>query len=374
MSRKLITTKQYITRATIVHKGKFKYDRLEYINMRTKVTITCTSHGDFQQCPKAHLTGQGCRSCSQVTTLKFIAKAQKVHGGLYDYSLVRYAKASKKVDIICRQHGTFMQTGNKHLSGAGCPSCKGGTQLSTEVFVAKALGLHSGLRYDYSKVQYRSSHVEVIIICQQHGPFQIKPNYHLCGGKCPSCSKCVRYNTETWICKAREVHGDLYDYSKTVYKSTQTKVVITCKKHGDFEQTPANHVSNRHGCPSCSHGWSKEAVAWLDTVAALDNVNVRHVRNGGEVTIPATMYKADGFVADSKKVLEYHGSYWHGNPRMYDQGFVHPITKKTMGEMHDKTMKREQELRDLGYEVETIWDDEWNIVKFMARLAHERHN
>lgn len=45
----------------------------------------------------------------------------------------------------------------------------------------------------------------------------------------------MKMNTENWIKRAREVHGDLYDYSKTVYKSSKDKVIITCPIHGDFE-------------------------------------------------------------------------------------------------------------------------------------------
>ena len=241
MSRKLITDKEYITRATIVHKGKYKYDRLGYISMKTKVSITCPSHGDFQQCPKMHLTGQGCKLCHKFTKAKFIEKAQQVHGTRYDYSTVVYTLSKAKVAINCALHGMFMQSCNSHLSGHGCPDCKGGIRSNSKEFVAKAQLKH-GHQYNYAEVQYLSNHAEVTVICRDHGPFRIEPKYHLRGGRCPSCSECVRHDTESWICKAREVHGDLYDYSKTVYNSTQTKVVITCKKHGDFEQTPANHV------------------------------------------------------------------------------------------------------------------------------------
>lgn len=60
-----------------------------------------------------------------------------------------------------------------------------------------------------------------------------------------------RHTTETFIKKARKIHGDTYDYSKTTYNGNNiTKVKIICKKHGEFWQTPAQHF-NGHGCPKC---------------------------------------------------------------------------------------------------------------------------
>lgn len=55
---------------------------------------------------------------------------------------------------------------------------------------------------------------------------------------------------EEFIKKAKSVHGDKYDYSKVVYKNHMTKVCIICPIHGEFWQTPNNHLSN-HGCPYC---------------------------------------------------------------------------------------------------------------------------
>ena len=50
--------------------------------------------------------------------------------------------------------------------------------------------------------------------------------------------------------KAKEVHGDRYDYSKVIYKGTDIKVIITCKDHGDFTQTPHNHLKGNN-CTMC---------------------------------------------------------------------------------------------------------------------------
>ena len=61
-----------------------------------------------------------------------------------------------------------------------------------------------------------------------------------------------KLTTDEFIKRAREVHGDRYDYSKVEYESTSTKICIICKKHGEFWQTPYSHL-NGHGCSKCAY-------------------------------------------------------------------------------------------------------------------------
>jgi Zn finger protein HypA/HybF involved in hydrogenase expression len=59
-----------------------------------------------------------------------------------------------------------------------------------------------------------------------------------------------KLSTEEFIKRARNVHGDLYQYNKTEYLGNRTKIIITCPIHGTFEQTPNAHIRGR-GCPKC---------------------------------------------------------------------------------------------------------------------------
>ena len=54
------------------------------------------------------------------------------------------------------------------------------------------------------------------------------------------------------ICQFKGKHGNKYDYSKVVYKTTHVKVIIGCPIHGDFEQTPSKHKGGQ-GCPKCGN-------------------------------------------------------------------------------------------------------------------------
>lgn len=62
----------------------------------------------------------------------------------------------------------------------------------------------------------------------------------------------ARLTTKDFIKKAIAIHGDCYDYSKVKYKHNKLKIIIVCKKHGEFEQTPANHIYRKRGCKKCS--------------------------------------------------------------------------------------------------------------------------
>lgn len=124
-------------------------------------------------------------------------------------------------------------------------------RLTTKEFIAKAKEVH-GDKYDYSLVDYKSAVIPVTIICPLHGPFQQKPVKHLSGGHgCQECGGSRKLTTEEFITKAKTIHNDKYDYSLVEYKNAETPVKIICPEHGMFEQRPQDHVHNRSGCPEC---------------------------------------------------------------------------------------------------------------------------
>ena len=196
----------------------------------------------------------------KLTKETFTEKSRKIHGNKYDYSKVEYVNNHTKVYIICPEHGEFLMRPNDHLNGQGCPKCgninKKAKQLfSVNDFVKKAREIH-GNKYDYSKVEYDGMNKLVCITCPEHGEFWQTPANHLRGEKCLKCSILERsskrkYTREEFIEKAREIHGNYYDYSKVDYINSSTKVCIICPEHGEFWQTPNKHL-NGQGCFECS--------------------------------------------------------------------------------------------------------------------------
>jgi Zn finger protein HypA/HybF involved in hydrogenase expression len=200
---------------------------------------------------------------AKLTTEQFIEKARAVHGDRYDYSHVIYEKAHTPVEILCRDHGPFIQRPTNHLSGMGCPECwkenRDAASLRTakeaaDTFVQKARNVH-GWNYDYSKVKYKNSGTKVTIICPEHGEFRQVPNSHLRGAGCPKCgdkrtAQKKRRSFESFVTQANAVHDGVYRYYKTAYEGVHKKTRIRCAAHGDYYQQPANHMSGQ-GCPLC---------------------------------------------------------------------------------------------------------------------------
>jgi hypothetical protein len=260
-----LNTEEFIRRAKEVHGDKYDYSKTVYVNKRTKVIITCPKHGDFETAPLTHLKGSNCKKCVNENRkprekfiphkiddlIKFIKRAREVHGDKYDYSKFEYTGTYNKSIIICPEHGEFEQSPNHHIQNHGCPMCAGNKKLTLEDFIKRANIQHNN-KYDYSLVKnINGCNDKIIIICPEHGEFQQRVESHLKGRGCTYCAKNKNYTTEEFIERAREVHGDKYDYSKVNYINTQTHIEIICPKHGSFWQTPNNHLIRQNNCPHC---------------------------------------------------------------------------------------------------------------------------
>ena len=134
----------------------------------------------------------------KLTLTEFKEKSTQIHGGRYDYSLITeemFQDGSRStVDIRCPKHGVFKQTAKLHLNGCGFRQCSYEeramkyTEKAKGSFVGKARDIH-GNKYDYSKVEYKGAKEPICIICPEHGEFWQKPNDHLNGRGCPICNE-----------------------------------------------------------------------------------------------------------------------------------------------------------------------------------------
>lgn len=189
---------------------------------------------------------------------KFLDKCKEVHGDKYDYSNVVFETSGDKIEIGCKIHGNFIQMMLKHLKGQGCPKCAmyiRKKRNTLEHFITRSNEKHNN-QYDYSKVELKTVQDKVAIICKKHGEFLQTPGSHMRGRGCPSCYEKLRGNSQKFnrgifIERAKIIHGDKYDYSKVEYKNSQTKIIIICKKHGEFSQIPNSHLTG-YGCQRCS--------------------------------------------------------------------------------------------------------------------------
>lgn len=284
MKRK--TTEEFIKELKRIHGNKYDYSKVIYVNNHTKVTILDKINGNFfEMTPACLLNGQEnpklryrkIREKLALSKNGFIEKACKVHGDKYDYSKVSYVNNRTKVCIICPEHGEFWQTPDKHLCGRGCPKCANKIKPTTEEFIEKAKLLY-GDKYTYEKTIYGKNNKEKITItCPKHGDFNIAPVLFLSGRGCKYCTKGEIFSKNDFIKKARKIHGDRYDYSKINYQGMLKKVTIVCPEHGDFEQTPAKHVSCSNGCPKCANEMNiSETKLYNFVVSYFNNEKIIH--------------------------------------------------------------------------------------------------
>ena len=247
-------TEEFIEKARKIHGDKYDYSKVNYINNITKVCIINKNGEEFWQTPNNHLTGYSC-DVNKLDREKFIKRSKEIHGDKYDYSKVNYINANTKVCIICPEHGEFWQIPSSHLNSKGCSKCatlknKKIRAHTLENFIEKARKVH-GNKYDYSKVNYINNRTKVCIICPIHGEFWQDPSSHISGHECNLCKGTTKLTNKEFIVKAKEIHGDKYDYSKVEYINNHTKVCIVCPEHGDFWQIPNNHLKGQ-GCPKCN--------------------------------------------------------------------------------------------------------------------------
>jgi hypothetical protein len=311
--RERLSTDYIKRRCQKIYGDKYDYSKVEYKggNAKTEVVeIICPVHGSFfKTYDNIQTRDCGCPKCAKEEkelndTISngenFIEKSKNKFGDRFVYSKVKYAGSQIPVTLICREHGMeFSVTPNSHLNSkfGGCKMCYDQYTESTrrrkgkvikpkltkeEIrerrieyernrFIEKAINKF-GDRFDYSKVEYVDSNTPIRIIDKKSNNeiFLIKPSnfLHSVNGRINNMGSSL--TTEEFIERARKLHGDKYDYSKVEYKNNKTRVCIICPEHGEFWQTPHDHLKfsrNCCGCPKCAKTMSKIEESVMNRLA-----------------------------------------------------------------------------------------------------------
>ena len=314
-------TENFIQKAKLKHGDRYDYSKSIYTGCEKKLIIICKEHGEFQQQPNNHLYGKGCVKCGRIKTSndqrsnteEFIKNSKLKHGDKYDYSNVKYISYHSKVKIICKDHGEFEQSPSHHLRGQGCYKCG-------EIKTA---------------------------------------NSKYC-------------NTIEFIEKSKKIHGDRYNYSKTEYKKSNKNVIIICKEHGEFNIRPNNHTNSNQGCYKCQikKQYSKKCINWLNFVSKYHNIYIQHGDNDGEYRIPNTRYSADGYCLETNTIYEFNGTRWHGDPRFCDKNETSHVGIK-YGELYEKTIRKEDIIKNMGFNYIAIWEYDWDKLNRSIKLLQK---
>lgn len=280
-----IATQKILDKIIAVHGEKYAPSEI-IVKEKRKIQLVCESHGVFEIRIDHLLNGAGCQACSKTEKAKRIAEAEalafpikaiKVHGDKYDYSKVNYQGHTTRVIIICKIHGEFSQAPRKHIEGSGCQQCgveQQASKLNTEKFIARSIEVH-GQNYDYSRTKFISSQKKVIIACPFHGEFEQLPHNHMKGVGCRKCANIsLTKTTPQFINEANKVHNKIYNYDFVLYTGFRNPVEIECKLHGLFSMKPMTHLSGK-GCQKCSIE-NRAARQAKGTLAFIKHANLVH--------------------------------------------------------------------------------------------------
>jgi G:T-mismatch repair DNA endonuclease (very short patch repair protein) len=256
------------------------------------------------------------------------------------------------------------------LCGYGCSKCSKTYSYTNDEYIEKVKEKH-GNKYNYSKTNYTKAKEKISITCNEHGDFLQEAYSHLIGFGCSKCTNKYSPTTEEYIEKANEKHKYKYDYSNTEYLSVNEKITVICKKHGKFEQHAGNHLRGS-GCQKCCNKYSKKSIQYLNFISTLKNIKIQHAENEFEFLIKNTKYKADGYCQETNTVYEFHGDYWHGNPKIFQAEEFNKTTKCFFGELYHKTLEREELIKKLGYKLIVMWEQDWNNINRSIQILQRK--
>jgi hypothetical protein len=332
-----ISTADYIDWGTEVYGELYTYELTEYINRETPIIVTCKIHGQFRQQPYRFIRGYGCLQCSygsrglDTRTENFITKALLVHGNTYDYSNVNYINGARKISIVCKKHGIFNQRPEDHLTNHGCPKCG---EQRRETTCIRLYGAKRPIQLEQFKLKRKNNNIQKY--GGEYGQKHNLPAFEL-------------LNDKNW----------LYNEYVTCKKSSpQISIELNVSEGSTRKYLQKHNIEiTRKG------NFSGISIHWLNFISVNQDIFIQHAQNLGEYQLPGTKLIVDGFCENTNTCYEFHGDIWHGNPKLYQpHEKCNPFSKLTAGELYQRTMERDATIKNLGYNLEVMWESDYNII------------
>lgn len=296
--------------------------------------------------------------------------------------------------MLCKECGAKTNYINKKYSSFCCVSCtanskdilekimktKGKPLLVyknklTPHYIEYCTKLHKG-KYKYKKDVFDKQYIKAYCKeCKKEITLSLYSHYE--GSGCELCAIRERginkrLSYKSFLERSKKVHGNKYNYDKSSYGGSDSKIRIYCKTCKSwFEQSARSHF-NGCGCPKCNNlqqgnKYSNKEIRCINELSKRSNLMFKTLDSGQEYQIKGPLkkgtYKLDGYNKRYNIAIEFNGDIWHGNPKLYKSDYKSPITKKTAGELYAKTKEKEKYLRKLGYKVFSIWEYDWDNNK-----------
>lgn len=240
----------------------------------------------------------------------FIGKANVLHLEKYDYSTSIYLGMHVKLEIICREHGSFWQTPHNHLKGQNCPQC--GSRIQKIKIASLKIGndkmdlfLISNNRNIRRIGDYIDSKTNIewlCIMCNNKWfttPSNIKNQNH----GCPKCND-TRLNNN-------DIDKFLLEYFLPIerldeYINSYTKInwkCLTCSNIWLAQPCEITRLGSRSGsgCPQCARGKNEKIVG-----LTLKDLNIQVEKLRIDLPTKQKLFP-DFFLPDIKTIVEYNG-------------------------------------------------------------------
>jgi len=172
----------FLEQAKLVHGDKYCYGNVSFKGYTKAVTLGCPKHGYFYQKARVHLNGSGCPTCHRESTKKtlgeFIQDAQQVHGYIYNYDKVEYVNNKTPITVVCKKHGPFKTIPNRHVSQKqGCPRCREslGERQIAHILDINGIEFRREYKFDGSLYRYDFFLPKFEILIEFHGIQHYEP-------------------------------------------------------------------------------------------------------------------------------------------------------------------------------------------------------
>ena len=277
-----------------------------------------------------------------------------------------YTGVNKKHLLECGvcQYSWTATLNNVIRGASGCPACSNKAKRDMS-WLSGQLQLLNSTRVIQVRLlsdTFSGMHSSIAVACDNNHQWNVTISNLINGEQtCRICTGKAKKSTEQFINQLAVLRSDVSVVECSVYTRAHDNMSFRCSNSHTWRTKPIS-VLLGSGCPYCvTKGYSKVAIDWLNSISLATGERIQHAENGGEYLIPDTKWYADGYCVATNTIYEFYGSVYHGDLELFEpDARCHPFNKQVTAKyLHEKTIAREDEIRNLGYNVISIWEREY---------------
>lgn len=243
-NRLLRNTNDFLEKSILIHKNKYDYSKVEYINANTDVCIICPIHGEFYQNPYIHKNGSECKLCSFIK----LGDSKRFTNENIDSYLI-----DKKINI--KRIGNYIS--------------------------------------DRAKIEF------LCLICTYS--WETAPSHIKQGTRCPNCANSFCNNEKIDNC----ILECIFNIKRLDnYIDSFTKMNWECTICNKTWKTTASAIMDGSGCPHCY--MERKLVNENRVQTFLDKLNIKYEKK--IIKIDNKKYYPDFFIPSLNLIIEYNGA------------------------------------------------------------------